>query len=804
MADILSEEQLIEAKNETQLNRIRRLKACKHCHSLKVRCTPVDKNDPYSPCIRCINANKVCEIDSVELRKKRKRSPRQELELVSLLKEQIADLKKQLQERNNSSAPSMSDQSMSTQGYSQNTNINTPLSNNSDMSSPLYITRSDLEKELVTLSEVELSLKDISDQLRRYTDLRRQLLFPNKTVDAVSLNILTKEQASHRLHLYNTVLYPQHPFVFVSPELTVEDLMRDQPFLLNAVLAATSTICTDQTPEVSFALENQATSSVLNELLVNGTKSVELIKCLIILSVWYNTPECFRLRRYHIFTNIAMIILHDLGISKKPAFEEKDKDKGEIEEQDSEYCVLILSLYICTVTFCFILRRSINVKWTACVEQCCTQLEKSDNENYKNLAHFLRLTHELERIYHLVHSTEAIGGKNRVSKYAFSELLSELEILKSQIKPEDHATLSYYSSIEAFLHQPLFEDLRIRAGVTNAKQSLSLQTLDAIGHCTQSCLMALGEFNKLSDESIACISLLHFSRVIYTAGILLRLRFFILSSPSQVEKELVPRHAVFIILTLNKRLLEASKKYESNFFIKKMMLILLLFINTYVSQTSEMLLKDDTMGAQLPPIAKKDFKEMGYLANTLLEPVQNTLQGNNLGPCLHLELLSYAATEFRKSKDNLIVTTPNPILNTPNPMKQEDNAGYSTKNLVDGFSQPATPDNFAINRHLKFPPLMNGNDNSRKSSYARALNFSGLNPRANLYPGTVPSENPALYGAGEPISNPNLHYGYEGDGAERHNSVLYIDDEFWSNLLGTNADTFFFAQETPVHTENVL
>lgn len=66
-------EPLIEPKKDPH-KRIRKLKACKHCHSLKVRSAPMDKNDPYSSCVRCIDANKVCEIDSVELHKKRKRS----------------------------------------------------------------------------------------------------------------------------------------------------------------------------------------------------------------------------------------------------------------------------------------------------------------------------------------------------------------------------------------------------------------------------------------------------------------------------------------------------------------------------------------------------------------------------------------------------------------------------------------------------------------------------------------------------------------------------------------------------------
>ena len=43
--------------------------ACKSCHSLKVKCTPSDPNNPSAPCVRCINANRICEIDLNQTRK---------------------------------------------------------------------------------------------------------------------------------------------------------------------------------------------------------------------------------------------------------------------------------------------------------------------------------------------------------------------------------------------------------------------------------------------------------------------------------------------------------------------------------------------------------------------------------------------------------------------------------------------------------------------------------------------------------------------------------------------------------------
>lgn len=733
--------------------------------------------------MRCVNANKVCEIDSVELRRKRKRSPRQELELVSLLKDQIADLKRQLKDQNSSgSSPATPSGQVRPQVVLNHANSTTRTS--SDTSSTLYITKSDLEEELHTLSDWNVSLKDIADQFRGFSAQRQEMLHKNNLVDVISLNLITKEEAEERLSLYHDVLYPHHPFVQVSPDLTVDDLIRDQPFLFNSIMHASSMVYSNQSIEKALALENQATSSVITEILVCGTKSVELIKSLVLFSVWYNTPECFRLKRYHLYTNIAMAIFHDLGIFKKSPYDPELRPDLEDLEQDREYRSLILTLYLCTVSFCLILRRTIHVKWTAYVEECCTIVERGENERHGRLALFLRLTHQLERVYHLVHFDGTIDGNARISKYAFDELLNSLEVVKPQIRKDDHIMLTFFYSIQAFLHQPLFEDLRIRDGGQNTKLSLSIRALDAIGHCTESCMLALGEFNQLTDEQIACLPLVHLSRVVYTAGILMRLRYFILSSPSLVEKELVPRHAVFAILTLCKRIQTASKRHPSTFLLTKMLLVLLLFINTYVTQTSELLLKDDTFVQQLPALLKRDRREMGLLANSILGPLQNSITGVVQAPCLHLELLSYAASEYRKNKENLF----DPVHQVK---IEETGPGSSLKpSFINGVGQQG-----GLSPGPRIPPLLGSDDlrrySFRRPTFSRGDSVSGL-PLSSNYVHTSQPREPTLSGA------------FDTDSMERRDSVLSIDDEFWANLLGTNADSFYFAQKSPLHSENVL
>lgn len=88
------------------------------------------------------------------------------------------------------------------------------------------------------------------------------------------------EEVEKRLHLYKTVLYPQHPFVHIPQDLALE-LIKDQPFLFNTVM-----------------------------VMVNGSKTMELVKSLAVLSVWYKTQECFKLRRYHPAARRGLVHAH--------------------------------------------------------------------------------------------------------------------------------------------------------------------------------------------------------------------------------------------------------------------------------------------------------------------------------------------------------------------------------------------------------------------------------------------------------------------------------------------------------------
>ncbi|EEQ40358.1 hypothetical protein CLUG_04486 [Clavispora lusitaniae ATCC 42720] len=382
--------------------RVRRSKACKQCHGLKVRCTPVDENDPASPCVRCVNSNKVCEMDLDQPRKRKKRSTNKEASTVAELREQVRELQEKLliSQRQNLAAEN---HIKNEAGPSPSMANHSPAQSSTgapDVDSPLFISKSDLEKELALLCEENVTLREITEEIRRNADRRQEMLYRDKQLDVVSLGIISMDEAELRLRVYRDHLYAANPLVALPSDATVESMIANQPFMFNTIMSITCMgMQSSVNPDVSLALENQAVSSVVTEVMVAGKKTVELLKCLILLSLWYNSPELFKSRRYHILNNVAVTLLHDLGIVNRASFDYSGDtqviQKKEEQYRSLEYRALIMILYFSTVNICLILRRAVFVKWTPYVDECCELLEKYGDQPYKELAIFSKLNYQL-------------------------------------------------------------------------------------------------------------------------------------------------------------------------------------------------------------------------------------------------------------------------------------------------------------------------------------------------------------------------------------------------------------------------
>ncbi|CAD1810352.1 hypothetical protein FOB58_002337 [Candida parapsilosis] len=917
----------------------RRSIACKSCHALKVKCTPSDPSDPSKPCVRCLNANRKCEIDLNQTRKRRKKSEileakRREAEeklkvgansgssheqatatrritentrknageshskvpspnkpavpsairpqnsTVPPISSNLNPINTQLQnpqssisdtpnsQPNSSSSPQPSQPSHAMSKDEEIVNLKqriltleTQLSHRnhfhrkalsdfqsdtpSEMFSPPFVSKSDLEQEITIFAESASKLTDLTNELNNLANIRTRMLKPGTPPDVVSKGLISLPEAERRLQLYRNRILAFLPFIDVPADVTADVLRIEQPFLFNAVMAASNTVNSALSePEIdqALALDNEAIRSVCDEVMVVGRKTVELIKSMLILTLYYNSPELFRQRRYHLLNNICVSLLHDLGIVARPSYSFDNSDgslkKNPEQKTSDEYRSIVLIIYFSTVSICLILRRAIYIKWTPYVEECCVALENSPEIKYRKLALFARINSALEKIHHIIHSPE-IGEKGvSTSQYMIQELQRQLTELKNKINDDDHVFLSYLYSVEAYLHEPNLSNI-----FKPQESQLSSIAVKAISNCTNSCLSALNEYNKLTSEQIAQMPLAFGSRVMYTGGMLLRLRFLILSLPSHIEKDLVPRDAVISIQRVSNLVEQAHNQHPTNHLLKKTRLVLQLFIQTYATQVNDLLRKNGETPQNFKP-TERDTIELKRVASNFEESRGRQALMRDEVHSVPLDILSYAASYRREgnpgqsqrprtvseSKEKVGTSTtfaPQPI----GSQVQFTSAGNTPINQVTSPPpssvpfQPQQPPPLQPSQQIQQQSLLQHAQNGDVMStpavgpVATSLTntFDPSSQHTGLTPGNfdyrqfrIPSlSNPSGVGntnhnTGHNTGHNAGHNSFSNNGSNHNNnhqffnpnlanpdqlenSYSVLNDEFWSNLLSTDS-----------------
>lgn len=711
----------------------------------------------------------------------------------------------------------------------------------------IYVSKYDLEREISLLCDSSsAALTDLTTSLKETADRRAYLLKGQAApVDVVSVGLLSVEDATERLELYRNKIFKRHPLVNIGVA-SVQEMQATKPYLFNAIMSITNAIYTKPVDlDTSLAIDNAAIQLITTEVLVAGSKSEELICSLLLLCHWYNTPELFRHRRYHLLNVLSVTMLHDLGIVGKPTYSFGKRNtisqSEQIENEDKkvEYRKLIMILYFSTVSICLILRRTIYVKWTPYVEECCSILETSGNETLVNLALFLRLSHELDRIHHIIHAPDicepapsaeadndhdttlnhpktplnATPKQTRMprsnlsaGKYISLEIQKNLFAIKLRIDPENHPFLAYYHSVEAYLHEPMLGNFLTTELDDGSEVLLLSEAVASVSTCTNSCLNALEQFNYMLPSEISTMPLFYSSRIIYTAGMLLRLRYLILSLPSNIEKDLVPQEAVLAIQTLSGLIETSSKEHSSNHFLKKICLVLTLFIQTYATQVQALLKKNgETPDNFRPSFSKREQSELSRLSELYRANQGGGLITHELGrphpPQVPLDILSYAAS-FRGSVSNgsPSSTTKSPrndssYYNSTNGTTHVDSATSEYASKLDTASKYKLPimsayplrteNSNTSDRPLPLPPL-----NGRKLSYLGSL----LNPKLNTLGAKKNNESS--------LQQPPRHNLADADQLE--SSYLALNDEFWADLLKSDQDKVNFTNNVYTQANDEL
>ncbi|KAJ5811063.1 hypothetical protein N7447_010579 [Penicillium robsamsonii] len=100
--------------------------------------------------------------------------------------------------------------------------------------------------------------------------------------DIISRDLLDIETAERYLSTFKAKLTPHFPFVVVPPDVSVEQLRREKPFLCLAILASASY----ENMPLQRALGDEVKKVVASRMVIGGEISFELLQGLLVFLAW--------------------------------------------------------------------------------------------------------------------------------------------------------------------------------------------------------------------------------------------------------------------------------------------------------------------------------------------------------------------------------------------------------------------------------------------------------------------------------------------------------------------------------------
>ncbi|TVY82902.1 Transcriptional regulator WAR1 [Lachnellula suecica] len=123
------------------------------------------------------------------------------------------------------------------------------------------------------------------------------------------------ETASALFKTYIDDLYKHYPAVPFPDGTSAEEIRRTQPTLFLAVIAAAAAK-TD--PHLYSSLNTEVLATYSNRTVIHSEKSLELVKAMIVSSVWYYPPGRFSQLKFYEYIHMASTMAMDLGIGTNP------------------------------------------------------------------------------------------------------------------------------------------------------------------------------------------------------------------------------------------------------------------------------------------------------------------------------------------------------------------------------------------------------------------------------------------------------------------------------------------------------
>ncbi|KAF5703228.1 hypothetical protein FMUND_13104 [Fusarium mundagurra] len=396
--------------------------------------------------------------------------------------------------------------------------------------------------------------------------------------DPVSRGLIEESLADELYTKFFTDMLPHYPLVLPDAPLSWRTLQQDRPALFRAILATSSS---SLRPELWTPLFRDAERHVMEEAMIHGRKSVDLIQAALVLVTWSHPPDKFQHLNFGQFITIAAAMVIDLQSSNDERYRIPSSDPEVLYTRDYlETARAFSACYVLCSGIAMSFRRPSTLHYGPWVQECMNILDSpaSTHIGDRCLVAWIRLQRLAEESLGIARiGSDENAGSNHSDQRARLILQGCLERVKDWRRnlPEEAMTLPldiHYHVILLNLYEPglyrnhEFRDFRPPYAINtllsaNAFAPDSPQYVDARIECLGVARNLIQLFLQFSPETLQQLPVIVFTRLMYAVVMIIKLEVFDKSTTDRATVSEAERSSALDLISL---VLEKLKSASDN------------------------------------------------------------------------------------------------------------------------------------------------------------------------------------------------------------------------------------------------
>uniref|UniRef100_A0A0B7KNY3 Transcription factor domain-containing protein n=1 Tax=Bionectria ochroleuca TaxID=29856 RepID=A0A0B7KNY3_BIOOC len=358
--------------------------------------------------------------------------------------------------------------------------------------------------------------------------------------DPISRGIVDESLADKLCIVFCTEMLPHYPLILPPAPISYKTLRDDRPAILRAIIATASSI---YAPDLWKSLFQDAERYIMEQALMRGRKSLDLIQAALLLATWSHPPKNFEDLNFGQFVNIAATMILDLRSSNDPRYLVSPESVAESTQGSLEVARTFLACYLLSSSIAMSLRRPNTMPYNTWVGDCLAVLNSTATTHIgdRRLVAWIHLQKLAEETLAMAGIDGNSSGRSTDSRthLILKSGLERVKAWRQTVSDEiTHDTLNiHYHVILLNLSEP---GLHGKHNANGFRPPYSINTrpaadpliqnqpqfIDARMKCLEVGRKMMQIFKHMSAETIRQKPVITFTRIMYAAVIIVKLAVF--------------------------------------------------------------------------------------------------------------------------------------------------------------------------------------------------------------------------------------------------------------------------------------